>query len=232
MTVRADIFVPAGDFLLGRTLPSESDIRLEMDRMVPLGDALIPYLWVSRADLDGVEAMLCSAPDVEDVEVLDQIDGETLVRIEWDPDLHGLFGLLVDSEIALTQAVGTGESWSLQIRFPDQDRLSAFYGRCIEDGIALSVESVHNPGWSGAEELPLTDAQRETLVAALEAGYFEVPRRTTLVELADELGVSDSAVSQRLRRGLSNLITRSFEESEMHSNDLLTARESRRSRRT
>lgn len=190
-----------------------------MDRMVPLGEALVPYLWVSGANLDGVDATLCSDPDIEDLEMLDQIDGETLVRIEWDSDLDGLIGLLVDSEAALTRVVGIGDSWSLRIRFPDRNRLSEFYGRCLEEGIALSVESVHNPRWSRTEDLPLSDAQWEALVAALEAGYFEVPRRTTLVELADELGVSDSAVSQRLRRGLSILITKSFEGSETHSKD-------------
>jgi len=48
--------------------------------------------------------------------------------------------------------------------------------------------------------------QRDALSRAVAAGYFEVPRRTTLVELADELDISDTAVSQRIRRGMANVL--------------------------
>lgn len=53
----------------------------------------------------------------------------------------------------------------------------------------------------------LTRGQREVLVAAMERGYFEVPRRASLVDLGESLDISDSAASQRLRRGLSELIS-------------------------
>jgi hypothetical protein len=48
----------------------------------------------------------------------------------------------------------------------------------------------------------LTVEERETLRTALEMGYFEAPRATTLVDIADELGRSDVEVSQQLRRGM------------------------------
>jgi predicted DNA binding protein len=52
----------------------------------------------------------------------------------------------------------------------------------------------------------VTPAQREALLAALDAGYFEVPRTTTLDAIASDLGVSDQAVSSRLRRGTGSLV--------------------------
>lgn len=63
----------------------------------------------------------------------------------------------------------------------------------------------------------LTAADRETLRVALEKGYFEVPRETTLVEVADELDRSDVEVSQQLRRGMGDVLRETdileFEES-------------------
>lgn len=47
----------------------------------------------------------------------------------------------------------------------------------------------------------LTDVEREALEAAVEAGYFESPRRTTLSELAEQFGISAPAFSKNLRRG-------------------------------
>ncbi|WP_305038422.1 helix-turn-helix domain-containing protein [Halovivax gelatinilyticus] len=48
------------------------------------------------------------------------------------------------------------------------------------------------------ETSAITDKQREAVRMAVEAGYYETPRRTDLGELAERLGISKSAVSQRL----------------------------------
>ena len=52
----------------------------------------------------------------------------------------------------------------------------------------------------------LSDQQREALRLAYEMGYFEIPSRVSLGEIADELGVTASAVSERLRRAQTHLI--------------------------
>jgi predicted DNA binding protein len=52
----------------------------------------------------------------------------------------------------------------------------------------------------------LTDAQREALLAALEHGYYDQPRRISLEELGELLEISPQAVGGRLRRGTANLI--------------------------
>lgn len=44
----------------------------------------------------------------------------------------------------------------------------------------------------------LTEKQRMAAVRALSAGYYERPRQTSLEELATEIGISKSALSQRL----------------------------------
>lgn len=44
----------------------------------------------------------------------------------------------------------------------------------------------------------LTEKQREALDAAVNAGYFENPRRTTLKGLADDFDISKQAFGQRL----------------------------------
>lgn len=56
----------------------------------------------------------------------------------------------------------------------------------------------------------LTTKQRETLELALESGYYERPRTVDLTYLAEELGVSKSAVSQRLRTAETKLIRGAF----------------------
>jgi predicted DNA binding protein len=52
----------------------------------------------------------------------------------------------------------------------------------------------------------LTDRQRELLEAAVREGYFEVPRRCTLADLAESVGVDKSTASTVLRRGEARLV--------------------------
>ncbi|RDI72640.1 helix-turn-helix domain-containing protein [Halopelagius longus] len=52
----------------------------------------------------------------------------------------------------------------------------------------------------------LTDHQREALRIAYEMGYFDIPRTATLDEVATELGITASSVSERLRRAQTYLI--------------------------
>ena len=57
----------------------------------------------------------------------------------------------------------------------------------------------------------ITDKQREAVETAMQAGYYETPRRADLADLAEELGVSRSAVSQRLTSTESKLVAQLFQ---------------------
>lgn len=52
----------------------------------------------------------------------------------------------------------------------------------------------------------LTDRQRQLLDAAVRMGYFEVPRRCTLAELATGVGVDKSTASTVVRRGEGRIV--------------------------
>ena len=57
----------------------------------------------------------------------------------------------------------------------------------------------------------LTPAQWEALEAAYEMGYFEVPKRATAAEIAAEVGISKSALLERLRRGQATIFAQMLE---------------------
>lgn len=54
--------------------------------------------------------------------------------------------------------------------------------------------------------VPLTDEEREVLSTALDEGYFEVPRRLSTVALAQQVEMSDTTVSEYLRRGITKVL--------------------------
>jgi predicted DNA binding protein len=46
----------------------------------------------------------------------------------------------------------------------------------------------------------LTDRQREAVRAAVEAGYYAVPREASLADVAEAIGCAESTASEHLRR--------------------------------
>ncbi|WP_233553897.1 helix-turn-helix domain-containing protein [Halococcus sp. IIIV-5B] len=99
-------------------------------------------------------------------------------------------------------ASGRNDEWKLRILFPDRDSLSATYDYCTEEALTLTVNRIHELDGEHRDEYGLT----ETLVAAVEAGYFDIPQQATLDELADEIGITHQALSERLHRGHKTLI--------------------------
>jgi hypothetical protein len=68
---------------------------------------------------------------------------------------------------------------------------------------------LHRLTREGGSEPPgdgLTDNQREALRIAYERDYFDIPRGASLEDVADELDISPSSVSERLRRAQTQLI--------------------------
>jgi predicted DNA binding protein len=74
----------------------------------------------------------------------------------------------------------------------------------MELGIQQIVSS---PDKSEGGQWNLTDKQRLALMTAYEAGYFTVPRTTSLTDLADGFDITHQAFSRRLMRGLDSVLT-------------------------
>lgn len=200
MSVFAEFSLPVTAFPPGGRLRAYPDAVVDLEETVPTG-SVTHYFWVVDDEYDRLVEDLRTDSSVESVTVLDELDDRALVRIHWN-DVTPVLELIAEHGAILAEATGSGNGWSFTLRFPNQDALSEFYEACHGHAIALELRSVSEAGFSTSDDDELTLPQRETVVAAFEAGYFDVPRRTTIAELADQLGISDQAVSERLRRGL------------------------------
>lgn len=208
MSVIVEITVPAADFELGRSLQTtDNGARFELERMIPTTDRVIPYFWAKDTDFAALTASLSDDENVLGLTLLDDFDDRALFRIEWPSDINGLVGSIKAHGATIIDAAGTNERWEFQLRFPDSADISGFHADCKRQGIHLDLRRLYRPEQSDLETSGLTPTQRETLLTALEEGYFSIPRRTTGEELAEKLGVSDQAVSERLRRAQTTVFT-------------------------
>lgn len=208
-SIIACIVVPADDFVLRSAITPVAGGRVWLERIVPLDDALVPYIRATE-DVEGtIETALRDEAAIESYAVVDSVADEVLIRVEWSNRVDGFLDALAETGATVLEGVGENDRWRFRLRFDDRRDLAACYRACADRDVHVDVERVHTPGSRSdvGVRSALTETQRETLRMALEAGYFDVPRGTTLVELADEVDVSDTAISQRLRRGTARLLT-------------------------
>ncbi|MFC7135557.1 helix-turn-helix domain-containing protein [Halobaculum litoreum] len=209
MAVIAEFTVEPEQFVLGRVLARASDIEVEMERVVPSSRRVMPYIWVRSPDLDAFESDIQSSEYVEDVVPLDVLDGRGLYRVEWSEEVRSLIFAMAEFDATILEAHSAGR-WFFRIRFEDRSRVAEFNDFLRTRGIDIAMTRLYTlVGDEDAEDpFGLTDTQRRSLALAIDRGYFEVPRRTTLRELAGELGVSEQSLSETVRRGVNNVLQR------------------------
>lgn len=117
----------------------------------------------------------------------------------WADEIRQIIREILDRDGMLLEATAQGEAWDLKIRFAHRKQLSALQEYFDEQASAFTLERLYEPEEPEQGSYNLTSEQREALLLALDSGYFAVPRESTADELAEMLGVSTSAVSERLR---------------------------------
>lgn len=208
MSVIVELQVAASAFELGRIVEIPPNTRVEMETMVPAGDRAVPLFWVYDANAELFEESIRDHPGVHDITRVDLFEDRALYAIDWQTELDHLFSAVIDAKGSIMNATGHADPWLFEVRFPDHESLSTFKTALDDANIPFEVIRVYNPTkpdagpWYG-----LTPTQREALVLATESGYYDIPRTCTTVELAEQLGISDQAVTERLRRAIVNLVS-------------------------
>lgn len=207
MATEATFTIPASSFPLGSVFEEFPGVRVELERVVPAEGAVVPYVWVRGAEIDDVESAVAGHRALEDIGLVDVVEDEYLLRVEWKRDYEGVLSALTETDVPLVEAVGTEREWTFEIRGDDREDVAAFQQRCRELDVSPELTALHALTPVESEvEAALTDAQAEALVLALERGYFESPRDATLADLGEVLDISDQAVASRIRRGTSNVL--------------------------
>ena len=207
MSVIASVRLSGADFALGRAFGTLSDTTVRVDSIVPITSAVMPYFWVEAENPDTVTAALEDATMIDAVTIIDDMETKQLLKIDWNGCPDELVSILLDTDAIVLEASMADDEWTFRLRFRDYDDLSTFSRRCREQDIGIELQQLFSPSRPAEDsQYELTPEQREVLVTAVERGYFEIPRDVTLDELGEIMGISDSAASQRLRRGLATLL--------------------------
>jgi predicted DNA binding protein len=208
MSVIVEFQVPSVDFRLGEILQVEGVSSVELESLVPVGQATVPLFWVYDTTDESFVASVEEHPDVNRTATVDTFEDRALFKLDWDANQDRIFAGIEEYNGQLLSALGTPDVWEFELRFQTHADLSEFTSHCESGGISVDVARVYRPTvpdsgpWYG-----LTDRQREALALAVRSGYYSIPRGCTTKDIAADLDISDQAVTERLRRAIASLAT-------------------------
>lgn len=153
-------------------------------------------------------SMVADDPSVEELKLLE--DGE-FRRLYWMRAVPGTldqraYEAAVDSGGIYLQSRWAGNGWYTTMNYPDQESFQDYQRRIDEAGMEIEPTVVRVGRYliSGGA-FDLTEKQEAVLLEAIEGRFFEIPRGSTLGDIADRLSISEQAASERLRRAMGSL---------------------------
>lgn len=207
MSVFAEFHIPTEEFALQETFEQAPETVIEIERVAAATDALTPYFWVSEGGLDNFEAAVAADPSVENLERVDTFEEAVLFRADWTENIESIVYAYTHIGAVILEATGSADVWELQMRFDDHEQLREFQRYCVDRDLSFELQRLHDvTSPKTSSQYQLSDKQRRALVSAWEAGYFDPTTDTTLADVADDLGISQQALSKRLKRGHQTLI--------------------------
>jgi hypothetical protein len=165
------------------------------------------------AALDRFEAALAGDHTVAAFETISRSEEGAIYHLTHTDEAKLISPTTLEAGGMVREAKSTDRRWRMHLQFPDREALATLWEYCDEEDISFEVRRLYRQdGWAIGEATDLTDAQRAALLTAYRNGYFDEPRETSLEELAEELGISPTAVGGRIRRGVAALVETSLVE--------------------
>lgn len=170
------------------------------------GSHLFPF-WFEYEDVDELEGFLEEDPTVDDYDLVDEGEDTHIYYIEHAERTKLLSPVVTQVNGFMSWAETKRRGWFLHLQLPDREALTTIWEYAEEYGVSFEIVEVYGrPRNETNVAYGLTEQQVEALTVAYECGYFSEPREMALSDIADEIGLSSTAMSGRLRRGMRNLI--------------------------
>lgn len=194
--------LPATEAALSETMERLPGMRATLEQSVASCQSQPSGLWISAPDEDELLSVLESDPSVEGFQRLASSDGRWLFDVDFRHSVEILWSIMLSEGGVLTDVTIHDGEWHFDCRFTEHAAFGTTRESLQERAFEFDVRRISHDDEERPPGAALSEKQYASIKRAWEEGYFEVPREATLEELADDMGLSHQALSERIRRGL------------------------------
>ncbi|MBX0324324.1 helix-turn-helix domain-containing protein [Halomicroarcula sp. F13] len=211
-TICGDFTLTHSDIALTDVTAEVPDVTVRPERVVPDGSDTMFLFAVHADEFDRFEQTLGMSSAVSDYMLISNGRDGRCYRATLGEGTMTISPMLTRLGARTIDVVGSAGKWDVRAQFRSRETFLQFRSHCADNDISFRLHRLcWDDGGSDWRLNGLSPEQWDALCQAYEAGYFDVPRDISQLELAERLGVSPSAVSQRLRRATSQLIEAQLE---------------------
>lgn len=165
------------------------------------------FLQVEDGDIDRIRDALTEDHTVQQGYSTFQYGDTWIIGLQFTPETKLLAPSVTDMGGIVIEAKTGPSGWIERWQFPDREAVHGLWEYAHEESFRFDILELYRSDESLFEgSLGLTDPQTEAILTAYNNGYFKEPRDVSLEDLANELDISPSAASGRLRRGIEKLV--------------------------
>ncbi|MFC4439736.1 MULTISPECIES: helix-turn-helix domain-containing protein [Natrialbaceae] len=199
------------DLVLLPTIEAVSDVTIKYEYTVSSGENSFLFVSVFGNEYESIEEAFDADHTVADSTQIAVFPNRAIYRVTMASALDPHPTQYPEEGLFVFKLTSGEQGWVVRIYLPNRDALAAFREGCQDRDVSFRVRQLQESGSLDDATYFLTEQQHEILLLAYYAGYYDIPRRVSQGDLAEQLGISTSAVSQRLRRAVAELITATLE---------------------
>lgn len=198
--------------ILRETLSHAPDVEITWERSDLTADGDHQMLvWADGDEFEAFDAGLENDPTVTTPSQVVEFDDRRLYQLELTPEgrRESVYPNVIEEGGVPQEVTATHEGWYFRIALPTNEAVERFYNFFLDRELDVEIRQLYEKGETGdgsRSQFGVTDCQREALVAAVDAGYLDIPRSCSLAELGARLDISPNATSERFRRGVKTLV--------------------------
>ncbi|MGM0592411.1 MAG: helix-turn-helix domain-containing protein [Halobacteriota archaeon] len=201
----ARVHLSHSELPLTPTLEGAPHTKVRPRYLSPASDTL--FFAANGDDFEAFESALATDPTIVSPVLVEDAGQHRVYRVALSESARHRLAQLSVADAYVHSTTGSDGVWNVRMELPGRESLVRLTSQCRRAGISVTIRRLNAAdGPAHHNQFGLTAEQERILRIAYETGYFEVPRRASQVGLAESLGISTSAISQRLRRATSELV--------------------------
>lgn len=208
----SEVHVVHDDLLLVPTIKRHPEVTIKYKYSTVVDGADVYFVSVFAADYTVLEETMASDETVLDADRVATFENRAIYRVTADTEPKIVPDTCIKRGIYVFSIVSGDPGWIVRVHLPDRSALADYQEYCRSHNVSFRIIQLYESTAAAHESYLLTEEQREILSIAYFAGYYDIPRSVSQDYLAERLDISNSAVSQRLRRAVAQLLRVILEE--------------------